>query len=83
MQFSTFSDCTNVLFRIQDVDICIGLDVRSGYRCRTLNVDFSCLFAITVHLQSKLLDVQDDLGNILENPIDCGELVEHAVNLNA
>ncbi len=56
------------------------LDVAGGHNALIVCIDDDSSDGIFKHLNAKLLDVQDDLGNILLNTGNGRELVKHAIN---
>ena len=74
---------SNVQFRVQNFNFRILLDITSGDHARTGHIDQDSLCALRIELRNNALHVQDDFGNVLFYTGDRGDLVQHAVNLNA
>src|SRR6185437_8642284 len=68
--------------RIEHHDIADGLDVTGGDDARTLLLHDHALGAFALHLDRDVLDVEHDVGDVLANARDRGELVQHAVDVD-
>ena len=73
----------NVPFRVQDLNIVALLDVVSGDLTGAHCLNTHCLRTIGVQLCSDTLQVQDNFGNVFLDALNGGELVDHAVDLDA
>ena len=73
----------NVPFRVQDLNIVALLDVVRSNLTRADCLNTHCLRPVGVQLCSNTLQVQDNFGNVFLDALNGGELVNHAVNLDA
>src|SRR5699024_1186213 len=73
----------NVQIRVVDLHVCRWLDVAGSDDARALLAEVHDHRLIRVGGQNQALDVQDDVGDSLLDPVDRGELVEHTVDLHA
>jgi hypothetical protein len=70
----------NMNVRVQDLDVSVMDDVRRLGLGRALYLE-SYLFGLTpLDVEGDALDIQDDVGHILDNTWDCGELVQDALD---
>ena len=68
--------------RVHDFDIGTGFDHAGGDFARAFGVQTHTLRTFDVHTHGQCLDVQDNVGDILTNALNGGELVQNTVNLN-
>ena len=66
----------------EDLDVAVGLDVAPAHLAGFVDLDRERLDLIGVQLERDLLEVEDDVGRVLDNPGNRRELVEHAVDLH-
>ena len=69
--------------RVQNFDVVALLDVVSGDLTGADCLNTHCLRTIGVQLCSDTLQVQDNFGNVFLDALNGGELVNHAVDLDA
>ena len=69
--------------RVQNFDVVALLDVVSGDLTGADCLNTHCLRTIGVQLCSNTLQVQDNFGNVFLDALNGGELVNHAINLDA
>ena len=70
-------------FRVQDLNIVALLDVVRSNLTRADCLNTHCLRPVGVQLCSNTLQVQDNFGNVFLDALNGGELVNHAVDLDA
>ena len=75
-------DGRDVGVRLEDLDVAVGLDVAPAHFAGLVDLDRERLDLIGVQLERDLLEVEDDVGRILDHARDRRELVEHAVDLH-
>src|SRR5205085_12338904 len=80
--FSALVQGADLQFRIEHHDIADGLNVACGDHSRTLLLHDHALGAFALHLDRDILDVEHDVGDVLANARDRGELVQHAVDMH-
>ena len=73
----------DVPLRVQNFDVVALLDVVSGDLTGADCLNTHCLRTIGVQLCSNTLQVQDNFGNVFLDALNGGELVNHAINLDA
>ena len=73
----------DVPLRVQDLNIIALLDVIGGDLTGANCLNTHCLRTVGVQLCSDTLQVQDNLGNVFLDALNGGELVNHAVDLDA
>ena len=73
----------DVPFRVQDLNVVALLDVIGGDLTGANCLNTHCLRTIGVQLCSDTLQVQDNFGNVFLDALNGGELVNHAVDLDA
>src|SRR6478752_2910034 len=71
----------NLQIWIEHHDVADGLDVTGGDDARALLLHDHALGAFALHLDRDVLDVEHDVGDVLANARNRGELVQHAVNM--
>jgi hypothetical protein len=69
-------------FRLEDLDVLIDFDVLGAHDAGLVDAEVQRLGVVDVQLQRNLLQVEDDVGGILDHAGDRRELVEHAVDLH-
>ena len=69
--------------RVKDLDIGIALEVGRLDLTRLVRPQIQSLRLLRVQLDRNLLQVQDDIGCILHDTWNRGELMEHLVDLDA
>src|SRR4051812_42104557 len=67
---------------IEHDDVAHGLDVAGGDDARSGLLDDHALGAFALHLDRDVLDVEHDVGDVLTDARDRGELVQHAVDVH-
>ena len=72
--------CGNVEVGIDDCYVCVVDKVAGCYLALAYCIDVQCTGLVGKHAEAKLLDVKYNLGNVLFYALDCGELVQYAVN---
>lgn len=60
----------------------IGLNLPGQHRPARRSPQSQALGFLRIQAQANLLDVQNDVGDVLQHPMDRGELVLHAGNLD-
>src|SRR5205823_6782107 len=68
--------------RIEDLDIVPGLDRPGPDFAGTRATQADALGAFAVHAQPDALDVEDDIGDVLEHAGKRREFVQHALDLH-
>src|SRR5208283_1051709 len=82
LQFAAFADGGDVHALVEDGKVRIFLDLGAGDHAGLLNVQIDGLRQIVVQLDGHLLEVQDDVGRILNHTGDRRELVQHALDFH-
>src|SRR5258707_4263857 len=82
LQLAAFADSGDVHALVEHGEIRIFLDLGAGDHARLLNVQVNGLRQIVVQLDGHLLQVQDDVGRILNHTGDRRELVQHALDFH-
>ena len=82
VQLAALGDGRDVRVRLEDLDVGVGLDVARLDLARLVDAQVQRLGGVDVHLQRNLLQVQDDVGRVLDDARDRRELVQHAVDLD-
>ena len=59
-----------------------GLDQLGGHLARALGLEAHPLRPVAMHAKGQLLDVEDDIGHILQHAGDRRELMQHALDLH-
>ena len=75
-------DGRDVGVRLEDLDVAVGLDVAPAHFAGLVDLEGQRLDLIGVQLQRNLLQVEDDVGRVLDHAGDRRELVQHAVDLD-
>ena len=68
--------------RLEDLDVGVALDVARAHLAGLVHPQVQRLRVVDVQLQRDLLQVEDDVGRILDDAGDRRELVEHTVDLH-
>src|SRR5438445_580814 len=82
LQLAAFADGGNVYALVEHGEIRVFLDLRAGDHAGLLDVHVNRLRQIVVQLDGHLLQVQDDVGRILNHTGDRRELVQHALDFH-
>jgi hypothetical protein len=82
VQLAALGDRGDVRLGLENLDIRITLDVLRADHTRLLHAQVQRLRVVDVHLERDLLQIEDDVGRVLDDARDGRELVEHAVNLH-
>ncbi len=82
VQLAALGDGRDVRIRFQDFDVGVGFDVRGAHRARLVLPQRQRLGVVDVARQRQLLEVEDDVGRVLDHALDRRELVQHAVDLH-
>src|SRR6201999_1675413 len=80
--FRTVVQRADLKLGVEYGDVADGLDVAGGHGARTLLLHDHAFGAFALHLDRDVLDVEDDVGDILTNARNRGELVQHAVDVH-
>ena len=79
---SSLGDGADVDVGIEDLDVGVGLDLAGGDDAGSIRAQVKSLGALAVQLERNLLQVQDDVGCVLDHAGDGLELVQHAFDAN-
>ena len=82
MELAALGDGRDVGVRLEDLDVAVGLDVARPHFAGLVDAQRQRLGVIDVQLQRNLLQVEDDVGRILDDAGNRRELVQHAVDLH-
>ncbi len=82
LQLAAFADGGDVHAFIEHCEVGVLFDLRGGDGTGLLDVDVNGLGQIGVQLDRHLLQVEDDVGCVLNYTGDRGEFVQHAFNLD-
>ena len=82
VQLAVLGDGRDVRVRLEDFDVGVGLDVARAHFAGLVDAQVERLGRVGVHLERDLLQVEDDVGRILDHARDRRELVQHAVDLD-
>ena len=82
MQLAAVGHGRDVRFRLEDLDVGVALDVLRAHDAGLVDPQVQRLGVVDVQLQRDLLQVQDDVGRVLDHAGNRRELVEHAVDLD-
>ena len=72
----------DVRVRLENLDVAVGLDVARPHLAGLVDAQRQRLGVVDVQLQRNLLQVEDDVGRVLDHAGNRRELVEHAVDLD-
>ena len=67
---------------LEDLDVGVALNVARPHLARFVHLERQRLGVIDVQLEGNLLQVEDDVGRILDHAGDRRELMEHALDLH-
>src|SRR5580658_4216926 len=79
---AAFGDRADVDIGIENLDVRVSLDHARGDDARLVDVKVEGLGAVAVELERNLLQVEDDVGRILDDAGDRLELVQHTLDLD-
>ncbi len=82
MQLAVFGDGGDVGIRFQDLDVGIAFDVARAHFTGLVHPQVQRLRIVDVQFQRNLLEIEDDVGRVLDDSGDRRELVEHPVDLD-
>jgi hypothetical protein len=82
VQLAVLGDGGDVGVRLEDLDVAVGLNVAAAHFAGLVDLQGQGLDLIGVQLQRNLLEVEDDVGRVLDHARDRRELVQHAVDLD-
>src|SRR6185437_11743399 len=68
--------------RVEDLDVMPGLDRAGADLAGALGAQANALRPLAMHPQPYTLDVEDDVGDVLEHARKRGEFVQHALDLH-
>ena len=80
LEFFLFVERANDLIRIDQFDVLVGLDVGSGHFAFLVRRKQQCLRLARVRLELDLLEIQNDVGHVLNNAVNRGEFMLRAVH---
>ena len=80
IELAAFGDRGDVDVLVQDLHVAVGFDHAAGHNAGLLGAQVQRLGALAVQLERNLLQVQDDVGCVLDHAGDGLELVQHALN---
>src|SRR4029078_5482168 len=81
-ELAALGDGGDVGIRLEDLDVGVALDVAGAHFAGLVGAEVQRLRVVDVQLQRNLLQVEDDVGRILDDAGDRRELVQHAVDLH-
>ena len=82
VQLAALGDRRDVRIRLEDLDVLIHLDVARAHLARLVDAQVQRLRVVDVAGQRNLLQVEDDVGRVLDDARNRRELVQHAVDLH-
>src|SRR5207245_11418961 len=82
LELAAFADSGDVDALVEDGEVGIFLNIRRGDRAGLLDVEINGLGQIGVQLDGHLLEVEDDVGGILDHARDRREFVQHTFDLH-
>src|SRR6266849_4116410 len=82
LELAAFADGGDVHAFVEDGEVRVFLDLRGGDRTGLLDVDVNGLGQVGVELDGHLLQVEDDVGGILDHAGDRRKFVQHAFDLH-
>src|ERR1039458_4453669 len=82
VDLSAFADGADVDLLVEDLNIAVGLDHAGGDNAGRVGAEVEGLGAVACKLEGNLLQVEDDVGGVLDHSADGLELVQHALDAN-
>ena len=82
IDLAAFADGGDVHIFVEDLDVGIGLDHAGGDDAGLAGAQVQRLGALAVQLEGDLLEVEDDIGSVLNHAGNGLELVQHALDLD-
>src|SRR5262249_29576776 len=82
IELATFADGRNVNVFVEDFDVGVCFNHSGGDDPGLIGAKIDCLRRVAAQLERHLLQVQDDVGCVLNHPGDGLELVQHAFDLD-
>jgi hypothetical protein len=82
VELAAFADGRDVDVFIQNLDISIGFDHAAGDHARLIGAQVNRLGRVARELERNLLQVEDDVGRVLDHAGDRLEFVQHAFHLH-
>ena len=82
VQLAALGDGRNVCIRLEDFDVGVGLDVARPHFAGLVDAEVQRLGVVDVAGERNLLQVEDDVGRVLDDALNGRELVQHAVDLD-
>src|SRR5262245_28742459 len=82
VQLAALGDGRDVRVRLENLDVGVDLDVAGAHFAGLVDPQRERLRVIDVQLQRNLLEVEDDVGGVLDHAGNRRELVQHAVDLH-
>src|ERR1035437_7987762 len=79
VQLAAFGNGGNIDVLVQDLDVAVSLDHAGGDHAGLVGAQIERLRTLARELEGNLLEVQDDVGGILDHAADGLELVEHTL----
>ena len=80
VDLAAFGDGADVDVLVEDLDVAVGLDHAGGDDAGLVGAEVEGLGAFAVELEGNLLEVEDDVGRVLNDAGDGLELVQHALD---
>ncbi len=80
VDLAAFADGADVDVLVEDLDIAVGFDHAGGDDASLVGAEVEGLGAFAVELERNLLEVEDDVGRVLNDAGDGLELVQHALD---
>src|SRR5680860_1716580 len=81
VHFTVFTQVTDHMIRVGNLNIMIQFDITGCNDARTLLAQRELSVVPTVHLYRNALEIQQNLNNVLLDTLDCAVLVQDTVNL--
>src|ERR1039457_6842569 len=82
VDLSAFADGADVDLLVEDLNVAVGLDHAGGDNAGRVGAEVEGLGAVACKLEGNLLQVEDDVGGVLDHSADGLELVQHALDPN-
>src|SRR6266702_1829281 len=80
IDLAAFGDGTDVDVLIENLNVAVSLDHAGGNDARRIGAKVESLWAVACELEGNLLEVEDDVGCVLNDSADGLELVQHALD---